>query len=395
MLLVVTRPDAESCTENEDAADSHDTYNSPRLRRRLILKSLKDRYGDITQVEHPSSAEDDLSQYSVVHDQELLDFLSTAWDKWVDLGEDGRDINASSQQAGDVGGDDANSIPGLIPINFALPRNSQERPGHSVYGGIAYYCTDMCTPIVSSLLDELKWDGAVLKMAVEQAVVATATDGDADGPHVRATYAITTHPGHHAASDSYGGYCYVNHAARAAREMQKLLGDDAKIAILDVDYHCGNGTAAIFYTDANIWVTSLHCDPNFDYPFTSGFADQIGEGSGWGSTTYMPLPPRTSWDKYEEALTVAMDAITTCFGAQGLIVSLGLDTYEGDQVATKRAGFQLSKDDYKKMGALIGSKADVPCVFIQEGGYKMDVVGDAAADVVASFCQAKAGSVDK
>ena len=105
---------------------------------------------------------------------------------------------------------------------------------------------------------------------------------------------------------------------------------------------------------------------------------------------HMPLPPKTSWDKYEEALTVAMDAITTGFGAQGLIVSLGLDTYEGDEVATKRAGFQLSKDDYKKMGALIGSKTDVPCVFIQEGGYKMDVVGDAAADVVASFCQMKA-----
>ena len=393
MLIVFTRPDTDSGTEQEDAADSHDKYNSPRLRRRLILKALTERYGDITKVEHPSSAEDDLANYSVVHDQGLLDFLSTAWSKWVDLG-DGRDINASSHHGGDVGDDADSMIPGLIPINFALPRNSHERPGDSVYGGIAYYCTDMCTPIVSSLLDELRWDGAVVRMAVERAVAAT-TEDCADGPHVRAAYAITTHPGHHAASDSYGGYCYVNHAARAAREMQKLLGEDAKIAILDVDYHCGNGTAAIFYTDANVWVTSLHCDPNFDYPFTSGFADQIGVGEGWGSTMHMPLPPKTSWTMYEEALSVAMEAITTGFGAQGLIVSLGLDTYEGDDVATERAGFRLSSADYTKMGALIGSKTNVPCVFIQEGGYKMDVVGDVAADVVASFCQATCKADDR
>mmetsp|Transcript_3448 Transcript_3448/g.9811 ORF Transcript_3448/g.9811 Transcript_3448/m.9811 type:complete len:292 (-) Transcript_3448:11-886(-) len=291
MLLVITRPDAADGVEKENAADSHDAYNSPRLRRRLILKSLKDRYGDISTVEHPPSAEDDLSPYSTVHDQGLLDFLSTAWGKWLDLGEDGRDINASSQQAG---GDDADSIPGLIPINFALPRNSRERPGNSVYGEIAYYCTDMCTPIVSSLMNELQWDGAVVKMAVERALAAPAsasTGEDSVGQHVRASYAITTHPGHHAARDSYGGYCYVNHAARAAREMQNLIGEGTKVAILDVDYHVGNGTAAIFYTDPNIWVCSLHCDPDFDYPFTSGFADQIGEGNGWGSTMHMPLPP--------------------------------------------------------------------------------------------------------
>ena len=398
MLLVITRPDA-SGIEKENAADSHDTYNSPRLRRRLILKSLKDRYGDISTVEHPSSAEDDLSPYKTVHDQGLLDFLESAWEKWVDLGDDGRDISACSQRiGGDIGGDDAESIPGLIPINFALPRNSRERPGNSVYGGIAYYCTDMCTPIVSSLLEELQWDGAVVKMAVERAVAAvsasTVDDSVRVGSHVpavRAAYAITTHPGHHAARDSYGGYCYVNHAARAAREMQTLIGEGTKVAILDVDYHCGNGTAAIFYTDPNVWVCSLHCDPDFDYPFTSGFADQIGEGSGWGSTMHMPLPPKTSWQKYEEALSVAMDAITSGFGAQGLVVSLGLDTYAGDEVSTKRAGFQLSGDDYTKMGELIGSKTNVPTVFIQEGGYKMDVVGDAAADVVASFCKASKG----
>ena len=231
MLLVITRPDASGTDgiEKEKAADSHDTYNSPRLRRRLILQSLKDRYGDISTVEHPSSSEEDLSPYKAVHGQGLLDFLESAWNKWVDLGEDGRDISACSQRTagGDIGGDDAESIPGLIPINFALPRNSRERPGNSVYGGIAYYCTDMCTPIVSSLLEELQWDGAVVKMAVERAVAAasasTVDDSEgSNGPVVRAAYAITTHPGHHAARDSYGGYCYVNHAARAAREMQTL-----------------------------------------------------------------------------------------------------------------------------------------------------------------------------
>jgi acetoin utilization deacetylase AcuC-like enzyme len=349
-------------------------------------------------VEHPSTAEADLSAYECVHDAKLLDFLSTAWDRWVELGEDGRDSDACSYHTKDADAtstdDDKKKIPGLIPINFALHRNSRERPGNSVYGGIAYYCTDMCTPIVAPLLEELRWDGAVVKLAVKRAVAGSRQiEEEPDGTKpISAAYAITTHPGHHAAKDSFGGYCYVNHAARAAREMQKMLGDDSRVAILDVDYHCGNGTAAIFYTDASVWVASIHCDPNFDYPFTAGFSDQIGEAEGWGSTMHMPLPPGTSWEKeYEETLSVAVDAIATGFGAQGFIISLGIDTYDGDAVPIRRAGFHLSGNDYKKMGALIGSKIPkgVATVFIQEGGYKMDVVGDAAADVVASFCRAQ------
>ena len=403
MLLAVTRPDPavsdneRLVTEAEANADAHDGHNNPRLRRKLILQSLKTRYSEISSVENPLTAEADLSGYHCIHDEKFLDFLSTAWDRWVALG-DGRDSNASCYHAREADAPDdgdEEKIPGLIPINFALPRNSRERQGNSVYGGMAYYCTDMCTPIVDMLLDELRWDGAVVKLAVECAVSGTKQFKEEENggtQPIRAAYAITTHPGHHAAHDSFGGYCYVNHAARAAREMQKLLGTDNKVAILDVDYHCGNGTASIFYTDASVWVTSIHCDPNFDYPFTAGFADQIGEGSGWGSTMHMPLPPGTSWENgYEEALLVAMDAITIGFRAKGLIVSLGLDTYDGDGVSVRRAGFHLSGDDYKKMGALIGSKVPkgVPTVFIQEGGYKMDVVGDAAADFVASFCEAE------
>lgn len=152
------------------------------------------------------------------------------------------------------------------------------------------------------------------------------------------------------------------------------------------DYHCGNGTASIFYDDPTVFVVSLHCDPDWDYPFHSGFADQTGANDGIGLTLHLPLPPGTEWDVYGPALEKALDRILD-FGAQALVVSLGLDTHEGDEVSVRRAGFRLRGSDYLEMGQTMGRMIrDMPTVFIQEGGYKMDVVGEVAADVVVGFC---------
>jgi acetoin utilization deacetylase AcuC-like enzyme len=212
-------------------------------------------------------------------------------------------------------------------------------------GAMGYYCTDNMTPIVGSLERELQEDATIVCHAVRCAFHEN-----------NVVYAVTTHPGHHANRDNFGGYCYLNNAALCARLMQRqletgkcIVGEDGEIvsnywggdsgnsnkkkkcrvAIIDVDYHCGNGTASIFYSDPSIFFTSIHCDPAIEYPFNQGYADQIGSKEGEGTTLHIPLAPGATWDgAYKEALEKAMKAIAE-FDVAGLVVSLGLDTYDG------------------------------------------------------------------
>ena len=155
-----------------------------------------------------------------------------------------------------------------------------------------------------------------------------------------------------------------------------------KVAVLDVDYHVGNGTASIFYDNPNVLVISIHCHPDYDYPFHSGFEEENDTAQ---ATFHLPLLPGATWDStYKDAVEKAMNKIAE-FGANALVVSLGLDTLDDDPVTLRRAGFHLKGKDYWEMGKLIGSqfKQHAPCLFIQEGGYNMEKLGEAAAEVVA------------
>jgi acetoin utilization deacetylase AcuC-like enzyme len=330
-----------------------------------------------------------------------LDFLSTGWTRWDALGEEGQDP-VSTKTVNLVVKDIHSTSSGtstlpLIPGNFALPRNDPyQRPSTNVMGQVGYYCTDTCTPIFAELLEELLWDLETILMAVNMATVINEDSSSSTlSSSTPLLYALCTHPGHHSTQDAFGGYCYLNHSALAARLMQERLQQQQspksgppKVAVLDVDYHCGNGSASIFYDDPSVLVVSIHCHPDWDYPFHSGFHDERGVKEGVGATLHLPLLPGTTWeDSYQPALERAMKEIQS-FGAQGLVVSLGLDTYAGDPCAVRRAGFLLKGDDYKEMGKLIGKYARddtcrrIPLVVVQEGGYKMDKVPLAVSDVL-------------
>ena len=356
----------KSSTE-EQANDALDDFNHPRYRRALILLALEEHYAEKVSFCVPPMPAANLDDYLSIHSHSLVEFLSSAWTTWDALGEEGQDpIGALSTAT-----TNKPSTPALIPSNAPLGRDLYQRPSKHVIGQMGYYCTDTCTPIFSSLFSELCMDAAIIEMAVGKALQSGVS------------YALPTHPGHHAAKDSFGGYCYVNHAARAAKLLQSKL-DGAKVAVLDVDYHCGNGTASIFYKDPSILVVSIHCDPDWDYPFHSGFADETGAEEGVGATMHLPLSPGAEWTNgYRDALETAIDHIVEDFGAEAFIVSLGLDTHDADPCTLRRAGFHLSGQDYWNMGQLVGAKLrDVPTVFVQEGGYRMDKVGKAAADVL-------------
>jgi acetoin utilization deacetylase AcuC-like enzyme len=357
-------------SDDDTRCDALDTFNHPRIRRCFILQALSqlDSDGTVTFQKPDAKMVEPLTDlYKDTQNTALLQFFHDAWQKWVDLGDGGRDpLTSLPTSAG---------VPPLIPGVMTLPRESRQRPSDNVMGQIGYYCTDTCTPIFDQLLDELQWDAAIIHQALHVLHQETSN----------VVYALPTHPGHHAAQDSFGGFCYLNQAAHAAQVLRQSYD---KVAVLDIDYHCGNGTASIFYDRDDVMVCSIHCHPEWDYPFHSGYTDENKPGS----TLHLPLLPGANWeDHYKPALQQGLDEIFgPLFGAQALVVSLGLDTLQGDPVTLRRAGFDMLPEAYRPLGELVGTyAATVPCLVVQEGGYKMDQLGLAAADVIMGIAQGK------
>jgi acetoin utilization deacetylase AcuC-like enzyme len=153
------------------------------------------------------------------------------------------------------------------------------------------------------------------------------------------------------------------------------------VAVLDVDYHHGNGTQAIFYAREDVYVASLHADPRTDYPYYLGHADERGEGEGLGCNHNLPLPRGTGFAAWRAALADALQGIRA-YGAEALVVSLGMDTFEGDPIS----GFTLQSADYLHVGADL-ARAGLPTVFVFEGGYAVAEVGVNTVNVLEGFAQ--------
>jgi acetoin utilization deacetylase AcuC-like enzyme len=207
--------------------------------------------------------------------------------------------------------------------------------------------------------------------AASATCVATAAAHVASGAS-RGAFVLSRPPHHHAGPDSCNGYCYFNGTATAA-----LLthGSGRRCAVLDVDFHHGNGTQDILYR-TNILFSSIHGDPRTSFPYYSGHADEKGEGEGAGFTLNIPLPDGTAWDLYREALAAALAAIRH-YGPDLLIVSLGVDTFKDDPVGR----FVLESEDFLGVGSMIGA-LQVPTLFVMEGGYGVPQIGVNVANVL-------------
>ncbi len=293
----------------------------------------------------PTSFDD--SALHAIHSPRYLDFLAHAWDEWVALDP----ANAARD-----------ALPSLWPVRSfrsdVLPANFTARMG--------LFSFDAGTPLMAGTWAAAR-SGAGCALSAAQQV--------ADG--ARAAFALTRPPGHHAGADFFGGYCFLNNAALAAQHLRDRGA--ARVAVLDIDYHHGNGTQAIFYARPDVLFTSIHGDPNTEYPFYLGYADERGEGAGLGCNQNLPLPRGTGFSVWRAALAQALQGIAR-FGADALVVSLGLDTFDGDPVA----GFKLQSDDYLRVGADI-AVAGLPTVFVFEGGYAVAEVGANAVNVLAGF----------
>ena len=175
--------------------------------------------------------------------------------------------------------------------------------------------------------------------------------------------------------DQYGGFCYLNNVAIAARSLQA----DGPVAILDIDYHHGNGTQAIFYEDPAVLFCSLHADPDWIYPFFWGRADERGAGEGLGLNHNWPLPVHIDDAAYLAVLDEALHDIVD-FRPHYLLVSLGLDAAEGDLIGK----FRITTDGFREIGQRIAALG-LPTVIVQEGGYRLDTLGDNAVAFLKTF----------
>ncbi len=193
----------------------------------------------------------------------------------------------------------------------------------------------------------------------------------------RSAFVLTRPPGHHAGSDFFGGYCFLNNAAIAA---QALLDKGCKrVAILDVDYHHGNGTQEIFYARDDVLFVSIHADPLTDYPFFLGHADETGEGNGRGFNVNLPLPQGVSSVDWFATLDVAIQRVRD-YKPDAVIVSLGVDTFEGDPISH----FNIATNDYPKLGAAV-AKLKLPTLWVLEGGYAVAEIGTNVAATLVGF----------
>jgi acetoin utilization deacetylase AcuC-like enzyme/GNAT superfamily N-acetyltransferase len=236
----------------------------------------------------------------------------------------------------------------VYPYVFPIRRPERKPKDLAVRAG--YYCIDTFTPLDRN---------AYVAARAAVSVAMTATDEVLHGRPV--AYAICRPPGHHAESRTFGGFCYFNNAAIAAHRLSR----EGKVALLDIDFHHGNGSQEIFWKRSDVFTQSINGHPNYAYPYFSGFADEYGEGPGRGFNRNYPLPENSGDDAYLVAFGKAVERIER-FKPAFLVVSLGLDTMRGDPTG----GFTLTVTALEKIGRRLGALG-LPMLVVQEGGYSI------------------------
>jgi acetoin utilization deacetylase AcuC-like enzyme len=255
----------------------------------------------------------------------------------------------------------------ILPETFA-PHPIRHR-SKRVEGRVGLYAYGTGSPILAGTWAAAYWSAQCALTAADLVLAGE-----------RSAYALCRPPGHHAARDLYGGFCYLNNAAIAARHLQ-AAAPGARLALLDIDYHHGNGTQEIFYADPAVLFCSLHAHPDDDYPYYWGSADERGDGPGLGFNRNWPLPQNTGDADYLAALDEALGVVRD-FAPRYLIVSAGFDIAEGDPAG----GFRVTVEGMRAVGQRIAALASrSPVVLIQEGGYLLEKLGENAVSFLQAF----------
>jgi acetoin utilization deacetylase AcuC-like enzyme len=315
-------------------------FEMPRRAEMILARVREVGLGDVREPQRFGEA-----PVRRVHSDGFVDFLASAWRDWT---AEGRTHDA-------------------LPLVWPVRSLRGDRVPDFIDGKLGYYSFDAGVPITAGT-----WEAVQASADVAVTGARAIVDGAASA------FALCRPPGHHAATAAMGGYCYLNNAAIATQYLIDQ-GPRARVAILDVDYHHGNGTQEIFYDRGDVLVVSLHADPRVEYPYFLGHADERGDGAGIGFTRNYPLPFGTAWDTYAPALDAACRVIEA-FGPDALVVSLGVDSYEHDPISQ----FRLTIGDFPRIGARIAAIRR-PTLFVMEGGYAVEAIGVNAVNVLTGF----------
>jgi acetoin utilization deacetylase AcuC-like enzyme len=279
---------------------------------------------------------------AAVHSAEYLTFLETIHARWQRI-----------EGAGDE------VIPNIHPAN-----RSDGYPKSAV-GQAGFHQADTACPISGGTWEAAYWSA---QSAVAGADLIAAGETSA--------YVLSRPPGHHAFGDLAGGFCFLNNSGIAA---DRLRAAGLRPAIVDVDVHHGNGTQGIFYGRDDVLTVSIHADPARFYPFFWGHAQERGAGRGLGSNLNLPLPRGTGDDAYLDTLATALARVRS-FGADVIVVALGLDAFVGDPFK----GLAVTTEGFGRIGAAFAATG-VPVLFVQEGGYLCDELGENLTSVLAGY----------
>ena len=260
----------------------------------------------------------------------------------------------------------SNLAPGKSIYPYVFPIRNSTRPPKELSVRAGYYCIDSFTPLNKNAF-----------LAARNGVNCTLTAANELLSGTKAAYVLTRPPGHHAEKYVFGGFCYFNNNAIAAHYLSRF----GKVAILDIDYHHGNGQQQIFYSRKDVLTVSIHGHPSFAYPYFSGFIEEKGEEEGLGFNINFPLEENLSSPDYTKILIRALRKIKS-FKPDYLVVALGLDTAKSDPTGT----WKLTHSDFERNGKLIG-ELKLPTLVVQEGGYKTQTLGTNALAFFNGFIQ--------
>jgi acetoin utilization deacetylase AcuC-like enzyme len=289
-----------------------------------------------------------LDPIHAIHDRGYIAFLASCWNEWLAL--DPEVATTPEQHA-------------FLPATFALRR--KPRVPSNLLGRAGYYIMDLSACIVAGTYEA----------AVISAHCALSAADLISSSQASSAFALCRPPGHHSGKDYAGGYCFINNASVAAN----WLSVKGKVAILDIDYHAGNGTQDIFYERNDVLTISLHGDPEFEYPHFIGHADETGAGAGLGFHRNFPLPKGTGDEGYLSALNEALKLIRN-FEPKYLVVSAGMDTFDGDPLGT----FKVTRAGFAEIGKQIAT-LNLPTAVIMEGGYANEALGTNIVTLLENF----------
>jgi acetoin utilization deacetylase AcuC-like enzyme len=310
-------------------------FEVPARADAILAALTADGTFDVTEPTH--HGEDPIA---AVHDPAMIRFLERFWDEW-------RAAGYTATEA----------FPDSILHPAIREGMGPVREPASPLGRLGYWCFETMTGVVSGSY-------TAARAAVD--VALTAADLVLEGDRV--AYGLCRPPGHHSPRSGFGGYCLFNNAAVAAQHVVDQTGEP--VAVLDLDYHHGNGTQQIFYARPDVLYVSLHGDPDRAYPYFAGYAEEVGAGLGEGTTLNVPLRKGCTDEEYLTALGGGLEAVQA-FGGTTLIVSLGLDTYGQDPICD----FALTTPVYAEIGRRVAATGR-SLVILQEGGYFLPKLGE-------------------